>query len=395
MPIKFRCVHCGQYLGISHSKAGTIVDCPTCGRSVGVPQKDGQAERVGRPSLNHEDSQLAEALREVAAIAQSSEIAMPQIPPERRPAADARETREVHAPPPKVVPAAPLAPARPIEPEPGGFIQPEALNDDSADDDEETFYERVPFKSLESLTTAEPVPAADPSRPEQSSYAQLPWTNEVPWKLWLAFIAVGFVAILAGFALGRWDRNKEPAAASPQDRDKSTEPAESAPPAIDRYADLLANFGEVSFAGSVTFARGDGAPVQKDAGAWVYAFPAEKAGKEKIPADWLDVTSPAEYGTDHALFVAALRVMGGNAVQAQSEGEFQLHLPQKGRYWILVCSGQIERDPDQAPTKEVIELLSEYVDDPDAFLDHRQHSYIASKECDKENTPIKIDTITP
>jgi hypothetical protein len=141
------------------------VDCPTCGRSVGVPQKDGQAERVGRPSLNHEDSQLAEALREVAAIAQSSEIALPQIPPERHRGTDARETREVHAPPPMVIPADPLAPARPIEqqpmPGPAGFIQPEAFNDDSAEDDEETYYERVPFKSLESLTTAEPVPAAE------------------------------------------------------------------------------------------------------------------------------------------------------------------------------------------------------------------------------------------
>jgi hypothetical protein len=206
---------------------------------------------------------------------------------------------------------------------------------------------------------------------------------------------VGFVAILAGFALGRWDRNKEPAAA-PQDS-RQIFRVNSSRPARDRSA--RGSLGELRRSvvhGRRDLSRGETAlQFKSDAGAWVYAFPAEKTGQEKIPADWLYVTNPAEYGTDHALCVAALRVMGGNAVQAQSEGEFQLHLPQKGSYWLLICSAQIERDPDQAPAKEVIELLSEYVDDPDAFLDYRQHIYIAPKECDKENTPVKIDTITP
>src|SRR5262249_49910525 len=37
MPIKFRCVHCNQKLGIAHRKAGTQVQCPTCLRMVMVP----------------------------------------------------------------------------------------------------------------------------------------------------------------------------------------------------------------------------------------------------------------------------------------------------------------------------------------------------------------------
>ena len=45
MPIKFRCHHCCQMLGISHTRAGAIVDCPGCGRSLRVPQADGMSDR--------------------------------------------------------------------------------------------------------------------------------------------------------------------------------------------------------------------------------------------------------------------------------------------------------------------------------------------------------------
>lgn len=40
MPIKFRCIHCGQLLGIARRKSGTDVDCPRCMKSVLVPQTD-------------------------------------------------------------------------------------------------------------------------------------------------------------------------------------------------------------------------------------------------------------------------------------------------------------------------------------------------------------------
>ena len=43
MPIRFRCEHCGQLLGIARRKAGTHVNCPSCFRDVLVPAED-QAE---------------------------------------------------------------------------------------------------------------------------------------------------------------------------------------------------------------------------------------------------------------------------------------------------------------------------------------------------------------
>jgi len=68
MPIKFRCQHCDQLMGISRSKAGDVVDCPTCGMSVRVPGLDGEVAPLPQPKLDLKDSELASALDELAAI---------------------------------------------------------------------------------------------------------------------------------------------------------------------------------------------------------------------------------------------------------------------------------------------------------------------------------------
>lgn len=68
MPIKFRCQHCDQLMGISRSKAGEIVDCPTCGLSVRVPGLDGEIAPIPQPKLDLKDENLTNALDELAAI---------------------------------------------------------------------------------------------------------------------------------------------------------------------------------------------------------------------------------------------------------------------------------------------------------------------------------------
>jgi len=55
-------------MGISRSKAGEIVDCPTCGLSVRVPGLDGEIAPIPQPKLDLKDSELTNALDELASI---------------------------------------------------------------------------------------------------------------------------------------------------------------------------------------------------------------------------------------------------------------------------------------------------------------------------------------
>ncbi len=51
MPIKFRCQHCNQLMGIARRKAGTDVTCPTCNGVLRVPFQDSdEAHRTGSGS---------------------------------------------------------------------------------------------------------------------------------------------------------------------------------------------------------------------------------------------------------------------------------------------------------------------------------------------------------
>ncbi len=50
MPIRFRCQHCHQFMGIARRKSGTEVQCPTCRHNVLVPRENEvAAEAAPRP----------------------------------------------------------------------------------------------------------------------------------------------------------------------------------------------------------------------------------------------------------------------------------------------------------------------------------------------------------
>jgi hypothetical protein len=52
MPIRFRCGHCNQLMGIGHKKAGTVVRCPTCTSEVRVPNPNAKISEV--PKREHQ-----------------------------------------------------------------------------------------------------------------------------------------------------------------------------------------------------------------------------------------------------------------------------------------------------------------------------------------------------
>jgi phage FluMu protein Com len=77
MPIRFRCQHCHQLMGIARRKAGTEVQCPTCRHNTLVPKQDeveaeaapraavqtGQAAAAGKSEPLFERSDFDEVLR--------------------------------------------------------------------------------------------------------------------------------------------------------------------------------------------------------------------------------------------------------------------------------------------------------------------------------------------
>ena len=79
MPIKFRCQHCDQLMGISRSKAGDVVDCQTCGMSVRVPGLDGEVVPLPQPKLDLQDAELANALDELAALGSNVTLEKKQL----------------------------------------------------------------------------------------------------------------------------------------------------------------------------------------------------------------------------------------------------------------------------------------------------------------------------
>jgi phage FluMu protein Com len=59
MPIRFRCKHCNQLLGIARRKIGMEVRCPECQKMILVPAQDApdvdEATRKGDPPLEVDD----------------------------------------------------------------------------------------------------------------------------------------------------------------------------------------------------------------------------------------------------------------------------------------------------------------------------------------------------
>ena len=99
MPIKFRCRFCQQFLGISRSRAGAIVDCPQCGRSIRVPELDGRTRRLPAQPVPGRDESLISALSELSSLTdQPAGQAQPEpLPAEQVPVTAVEPTPHANA----------------------------------------------------------------------------------------------------------------------------------------------------------------------------------------------------------------------------------------------------------------------------------------------------------
>jgi hypothetical protein len=108
-----------------------------------------------------------------------------------------------------------------------------------------------------------------------------------------------------------------------------------------------------------------------DAGAVVAVIPHDKQRPdEKAPAIGLrpEDTPPGEQGRG----VAILRELGGAYARTDDRGRFQVRLPDRGKYLVLVISGSRQQRASEIDTKDVLSL-SPYFDNAADLLGQQRY----------------------
>lgn len=334
MPIKFRCNFCHQFLGISRNRAGGIVDCPNCGRSIRVPDLDGSVQPIADPARDEADGQLARALDELAALAHVDGPLAPVVSPESEPENDTPQ---------------PLPEPIPVEislPAPVVVEQASVLSTDNSENSD------IPLRQiLSELVAAAPAvpPPATPSPPPS-----LPtWVNSRWGMILLASFAPVLAAIL-GFAAGRGWNSRE---------------ASSAPAAIPQEPEVALPVEGVPLHGRITYASESG-EIRPDAGAAILILPLTWEGAFRLPPMGL---RPADVPVDQRVAEAAAQAMQGQLLWANPQGEYQGQLKVAGPSRILVLSRLAARTGPAQITPEEAEKLSGILQDPAATVGRRAY----------------------
>lgn len=381
MPIKFRCDFCKQLLGIAHSKAGSLVDCPTCGRTLRVPNLDGTVDPPPAPALNLADDGLRQALDELAQLGNpppESDLATDEgsaVPPSVPPAGRAAEPLEaapapanpvIDVPPNRPVVAANAIALEPLPvmavvapPNPQGRpagAAPPAHSAVAGDDSPEAILAGL----ASPLATPRALPVAVPRR-----------STDFPWK-WIiaASLLSGLIGLAAGFGLGRATLF-------------SVRPVVSdiAQPAA-RPADAA---GPLAIHGRIRYRNSQG-ELEPDAGAIVIVLPAsnERAVKLKSPG-----LRPNDDAADRQTAVAELQAAGGQLAQTAADGAYHLDLPQAGDYHVVILSrfhGQTDPEPVTAATESI---LNEHFERPEQLTGKSNFSVL--KITHQGQAPVVLD----
>ncbi len=321
MPIKFRCQKCRQFLGISRSRAGQIVDCPTCGRATRVPGLDGTVEPLpGAPQLDSRDPSLLNALDRLAELA----------------AAPAETGQDVR-PDPVATPIAPRSDA-------DGTIEPIALEP------------LAPVEVVPPPTAAEPPPAVPDDHAVLSSLAGTagaPVSSASPAAAPRAVLAgVVLMSVAAafggGWAVGRFT--------GPERVVVRTRPAEVPVANDEEPVDGLY--------GRVTYRHSDSACLP-DRGARIIVWPAGLTLESPLPATGLRAgDAPAE--TNQA--IRRLQKIGGSLAVAGEDGTYEVALASAGDFEVLILSRFAGSPVDATMSPAQLARLSACIAEPARLL---------------------------
>ena len=331
MPIKFRCSHCRQFLGISRAKAGDLTDCPTCGHTIRIPFLDGKIGPIPSPKLDLEDTELRSALSALATLEQQA----------------IEEEPEPVVPTP-VVTKSESDPKLAIVAEPIPEIVPENLEFDARD----------PQKELQSLAElAQKANRSPADRPPPTAMSVSP----------LLLLVACLVSFACGGFVGRALFPVSPKTSDPGPPPKQQVALERNPPKIDPIDDPPG----IPISGTITYADREGES-RPDRGARILILPADRVGVSELPeAGFL---SGAD-GVDRRVLSAAAHELGGDFAVAGPTGEFSALVPKAGRYGLLVVSrGQIGDSQAMLP-QQALDLIDAYFGSSEQILGAAQADY--------------------
>ena len=342
MAIKFRCNQCNQLLGISHRKAGAVVNCPTCGTAVRVPTEP--------PPKTEQPSSQSKTRREAAAFERALQ--------------DAAQSLQSRRPQTAVSPSA--APSGPAASPP----TPEGLDE--------------ALRAVDALAQTEPQPAfpefavhetpATPGRGRPPVFSRRAWVVGAS----IAVAAAIAVAFLAGYWRGRHS-DHSPAETAP--RSTSPEASSTAPVPFGSPSEPPAQvLPPVSLTGRITYQQA-GFSIA-DEGARLIAVPASEQPQELLPADGLRPGSelPVNLGGD------AVRKFGGGHTRTAADGSYTLTLPGTGVYLLVVLSGHTHRDLTDPLPLEDESLLAGYFARPRDLIGWRK--YVLAEAAFADTKPL-------
>jgi len=368
MPIKFRCKHCQQLLGISQTKSGENVDCPTCGRSVQVPSLDGSTTSSPKPKWNAKDQSLLKALDSLASMNMESSEDLEVSQSEE---SQAEKNREPTSPVPialsQPLELPPLESAVVItEPESPPIV--ESISDSKSNElgDSEAPQKVDAFEKLAALSH---VPQADSlsDSPSQSppAYSQMPASTPIPLKQGLTIPVVSLIALLAfglGFYAGTWRESKN----STESHQQTVTPDNpSLPLANEQTApNDEENIFSAAIKGRITYRTTEGS-TRPDDGAVVIFLPAYRKSSVRLPIVGF---RPADSAEDRNVALAGIRALGGDLVKVGEDGLYESELSQAGEYHVLVLSRHTKRPEESVIPSTDRSALGEFFDRPQQLL---------------------------
>lgn len=321
MPIKFRCSHCKQFLGISRSKAGNLTDCPTCGRTIRVPSLDGTVAPLPEPKLNLDDTELRDALGALAMLNQQSEPGVDEN-------LEIGSARFHTSPkPPEAVENAQAEVVEPVA-EPLAVVTAETL-DEVADP-----------ASLADLANSD---YAVPIIERESAQSDI--KNSYFW-----FSFTGLLGVVVGTLIGLSVQQKEQAK-SPELTKGQVEIGEV--PQVDEQVEQEPRLNLV---GTITYLSAEGEE-RPDRGARIVLLPTKKIGQSLLPVDGLQVGATP---IDLELLQQSIDILGGSLVLADEEGNYEITMQQPGDYSLLIISKFQAGNEFKTIPADLDEVLSRY-----------------------------------